>query len=341
MKKRRAVDAGKLIGLLDMKNSVDYSGDINLSLQIAIQSKLIQTAKKKAGIFTGKLGYFDALGDGVPVKKFIECSIPRSLSGFEDSVDNVRLDYFQFWAASGPDDVYYSGLLPDDILDDLFFIVDSWLLEMDGTCTTVSPALEEMVKDTLEEFRLYEDEEESERVERISYLIRQMDFYFSGKIGPMVWEVSEYIDSLYCFSNMILPREEIAKHHDLFSLIYEYGSECLVSIVSSKDTAEYYKYRDRIPDSDIRKQIADKAVNIFLHPISSDKENVLFGSWDTVIEKPDRHIVICFYGENEYSDFDTASAITNPFYVEALQIVETLLPVLEEEYTGKNNRQAV
>ena len=330
MKKGRAVDAGKLIGLLDMKNSVDYSGDINLPLQIAIQSKLIQTAKKKAGIFTGKLGYFDALGDGTPENKFIECSIPRSLSSFEDSVDHVRLDYFQFWAASGADDVYYSGLFPDDILDDFILIVDTWLLEMDGTCITVTPALEEMVRDTIRDFRLYGDEEEeSESVQRISYLLRQMDFCFSGKIGPIVWEVSEYIDGLYCFSNGILPREEIAKRHDLFSLIYEYGSECFVSIVSSKDTAEYYKYRNRIPDSDIRKQIADKAVNIFLHPISSDKENVLFGSWDTVIEKPDRHIVICFYGENNISDLEVSCAITNPFYVEALQIVETLLSVLE------------
>lgn len=341
MRKGKKVDAGKLIGLLDMKNSVDYSGDINLSLQIAIQSKLIQIAKKKAGIITGKLGYFDALGDGTPVNKFIECSIPRSLSSFEDSVDNVRLDYFQFWAASGPDDIYYSGIILDDILDDLIFIVDSWLLEMDGTCTTVSPALEEMVQDTIKEFGPYVDEEESVCVQRLSYLLRQMDFCFSGKIGPIVWEVSEYIDGLYFFSNKILPREEIAKHHDLFSLIYAYGSECFESIVSSKDTAEYYKYRDRIPDSDIRKQIADRAVDIFLHPISSDKENVLFGSWDTVVKKPDRHIVICFFGENEDSDLEVSRAITNPFYVDALQIVETLLPVLEEEYAGENDRKAV
>ncbi len=109
--------------------------------------------------------------------------------------------------------------------------------------------------------------------------------------------------------------------------------------MSSKDTAGYYRYRDRIPDSDKRKQIEDRAVDIFSHPISSDKENKLLESWDMVIEKPDRHIVICYYGGEEEPKI--ASYVTNPFYVDALRIVETLLPVLEEEYSGENGKQGV
>lgn len=339
MEKRVKADIEKLINLLEMKNSVDFSGNINVPIQVAIQSKLIQIAKKKLGLYPDKLGFFNAsasIGNG---DAFEGCSIPRSVCSYGDSAKERRLEYFMFWPANSTDDIYYNEIFPDSIVDDILFLTYTWLLEMDGTCVTDSPALEELVKDTIEEFQ--DEEDVNERVKRLAYLLRQMDFYFSGVIGPVVEEVSEYIDSLYYFAGEILPREEIAIRHDIFSLIYAYGSENLVSIVSSEDTAEYYKYRNRIPDSDKRKQLADRAVDIFLHPISSDKENSWMDSWDTVIEKPDRHIVICYYGENDYSDHSTASLVTNPFYVDALQIVDTLLPKLEEEYSEKNNRQEV
>ncbi len=182
MEKGEKVDAEKLIHLLNMKNSIDFSGTIDISMQIAMQSKLIQVAKKKIGLYSGELGYFDASGSRFRIEMFTQCKIPRTVDSYEGSVDKLRLDYVQFWAAGDPEEIYDSGMFPEDMVTDVFFVFDTCLLQPDGTCGTCSPDLEEMVRDFIEEFQMYEDEEETESVRRIAYFIRQMDFYFSGRI---------------------------------------------------------------------------------------------------------------------------------------------------------------
>lgn len=331
MKKKTYTE--KLVSLLNMKNSMDFSNGSNMSIQVAIQSKLVQVAKKILGMYSEELGYFDVTASTGKNRMFKKCSLSKSLCDCEEAVKHGRLDYVQFWAPESIDAIYYSGIFPCDTVEDFLFLSGGWVLEMDGTCIMDLQVLEETILELIRELDLFTEEDEYECAKRLAFLTRQMHFYFSGKIGPVISEVAEYIESLYYFLYELVPREDIAKQHDVFSLIYAYGSDDYVSVVSSPVTMKYIKYRDRIPDSDIRKQIADRAVQIFLHPISSDKENSVLASWDMVIEKADRHIVICYYNEEDRSGDNMQDKLTNPFYVDAVQIIDTLLPELESEFS--------
>lgn len=117
-----------------------------------------------------------------------------------------------------------------------------------------------------------------------------------------------------------------------------------MELLSSKDVAKYYTYQHLIPDSDPRKEIAQKAVEIFVNPMCNlnpnESEYIYADSF--VIKHPDR-VIIAYKFEiyDYYASIDIEKFFIHPFYYETLQIIDNLLPILEQEYARKESKAVI
>ncbi len=347
LKKKRTADITKIMRLLDVDNKLDVYGNASMEIQEAVQMKLCQILKYKAGLKIGEFVQYSVDDHQISDNRFSNCNAPWTLYDYVSSED-CRINYCMYFIPSESDCLHHNKIFSEEIADWIFFLFYSEILGEDGRCTCQFSELEDEIysirSSGIKEEML--DQEFMDETHRITSFARQLDFCFSPKSGPITSQAAMYLDDLLILLDEFLTKDEIREYHWFIFSLFDYGIDRGLNLVSSKDVAAYYKYRHIIPDSDPRKPIAEKAVEIFLDPVSdlgSNKSAYAYLAVESfVIERPDKVVVICKYDSyNDSDSVDSEKYFLHPFYYEALQIVDNLLPVLEQEYAGKAAVQAV
>lgn len=339
----REKDVNKLMKLFDIDNNFDINNGVDMEIQDAIQAKLLQVAKYKAGLPVKKFGYYSQDGNQVTNYGFHDCSVLRSLYDYVRS-GKQRIDYLIYWMPAESDYMYYNNAFSMEIADWIIFLFENGILDENGKCQFEFYELEDAICSIRCDIMGVKDENVEFKSEnrKIASFTRQLDFCFSGLSGPITRQASIYLEDLHSFANEMLTKDEIREFHFIFHMIFEYGYDKQLNIVSSKDIVAYYKYCHLIPESDPRKQVAEKAIKIFLDPLSDLAICDYVDANSYVIKHSDEYIVIYIIEEYDYNEYvDLTNYFLHPLYNEVLQIIDTLLPELEAEYAGKRLNQAV
>lgn len=343
MEIREKTDVNKLVKLFDIDNNFDINNGADMEIQDAIQAKLLQIAKSKAGLPIDKFGYYSQDGNQVTSSGFHDCRVLRSLYDYVRS-GKQRIDYLIYWMPAESDYMYYNNTFSMEIADWISFLFENGILDENGECQFEFNELEDAICSIRCDIMGVKDKDAEFKDEnrKIANFARQLDFCFSGLSGPITRQASIYLEDLYSFANEMLTIDEIREFHFIFHMIFEYGCDKQLNIVSSMDIAAYYKYCHLIPESDPRKQVAEKAIEIFLDPLCDLVICDCVDANSHVIKHSDEYIVIYTIEEYDYDEInDLTDYFLHPLYNEVLQIIDTLLPELEAEYAEKKLNQAV
>lgn len=344
LERTKTADIKKIQRLLNVDNNLNLNIDVNIDIQDAVQTKLCQILKCKAGLPVEEFKYYSLDNDQFSGNKFSDYDVLWSLYDYI-STEKTRIDYCPFYLQAETD-ILYNNFFSLEIAYWIPFLFTYDVIDADGRCTYKLDTLEDEIAniriDNGDVFSINQEFIAENR--QIANFARELDFCFSQMSGPITQQASIYLADLFMLFDGLLTKDELREYHGFFYTIYENALDRNMELLSSKDVAKYYTYQHLIPDSDPRKEIAQKAVEIFVNPMCNlnpnESEYIYADSF--VIKHPDR-VIIAYKFEiyDYYASIDIEKFFIHPFYYETLQIIDNLLPILEQEYARKESKAVI